>query len=36
MIEGLLTVIQQDTNDKDKQIHLQALRCYRIALNELE
>lgn len=36
IIEGLLTVIEKDTNEKDRQIHLQSLRWHQIALDELE
>ena len=36
MTEALLDVIARDTNEKDKQIHLQTLRWYQSALDELD
>ena len=35
IIEGLLTAISKDTNDKDRQIHLKALRWHQLVLDEL-
>ncbi|SFB16451.1 hypothetical protein [Selenomonas ruminantium] len=35
IIEGLLTAISKDTNEKDRQIHLQALRWHQLVLDEL-
>lgn len=36
IIENLLTVIEQDTNEKSRQIHLQSLRLHKTALDELK
>lgn len=36
MTEALLDVIARDTNEKDKKIHLQTLRWYQSALDELD
>jgi len=35
IIEGLLTAISKDTNDKDRQIHLKVLRWHQLVLDEL-
>lgn len=35
-IEGLLDVIARDTNEKDKKIHMQALRWHKLVLDEID
>jgi len=36
LIEGLLTAIEKDTNEKDRQIHLQTLHWCQAALDDVE